>query len=220
MDTNRLILISAFAIIAVWAFSSQMTASVANQNAIVQPVFGPIGPRTPTQWGNHAQDFMLPDYLGTPHKLSEHAGKVVVVGFWTTDCVECVDELPVYEKMYKLYKDQGLEIIIINRGQAADEAAIFTSALNLTYLVLLDANDTVAKSYGLDVTPSSVLIGTDGVIQQVRYGSHYQKELGYTLRAILAKEPLPHDVPNGLPFLDALPPSELPSDRIKDPLSW
>ncbi len=220
MDTNRLILISAFAIIAIWVFSSQMTASVANQNVIVQPVFGPIGARTPTQWGNHAQDFMLPDYLGTPHKLSEHTGKVVVVGFWTTSCDECVDELPVYEKMYKLYKDQGLEIIIINRGQTADEAAIFTSALNLTYLVLLDANDSVAKSYGLDVTPSSVLIGTDGVIQQVRYGSHYQKELGYTLQAILAKEPLPHDVPYGLPLLDALPASELPSDRIKDPMSW
>lgn len=220
MDTHRLIMISAFAIVAIWIFSAQLGQSAVDPNAIVKPVFGPIGPRTPTQWGNHAQDFMLPDYLGAPHKLSEHLGKVVLLGFWTTTCDECVDELPIYEKAYKAHKADGLEIIVINRGQTANEAAVFTGALKLSYLVLLDPKDSVAKAYGIDVTPSSLLIGTDGVIQQVRQGSHYQKELEYALRAILAKEPLPHDLPTGLPYLDALPPSELPSDRIKDPMSW
>lgn len=213
-------MISAFAIVAIWVFSSQLSLTGADKNAVTVPTFGPIGARTKTEWGNHAQDFMLPDYLGTPHKLSEHLGKVVLLGFWTTRCDECVDELPLYQKMYKMYKDQGLEVIAINRGQTPNEASVFTSALKLQYLMLIDQNDAVAKAYGLDATPSSLLIDTDGVIQQVRIGSHYEKELDYTLRAIFAKEPLPHDLPATLPFLDKVPPSELPSDRIKDPMSW
>lgn len=220
MDAHRLVMISAFAIIAIWVFSSPLSLLNADKNVVVGPAFGPIGPRTPTEWGKHAQDFMLPDYLGTPHKLSEHLGKVVIVGFWTTACDECVDELPLYEKIYQRYKDQGLEIVAINRGQSANEASVFTSALKLNYLLLLDPQDTVAKSYGITTMPSSLLIDTDGVIQVVRFGSHYEKELDYLIRGIMAKEPLPHDLPATLPFLDKVPPSELPSDRIKDPMAW
>ena len=49
-----------------------------------------------------------------PLRLANLRGRVVVLEFWTFDCINCIRTLPYIEAWYEDYHDQGLEVIGIH----------------------------------------------------------------------------------------------------------
>jgi thiol-disulfide isomerase/thioredoxin len=49
--------------------------------------------------------FTLTRLDGSPLKLGDHRGKVIVINFWATWCGPCLTELPLFEKTIAKYKD-------------------------------------------------------------------------------------------------------------------
>jgi thiol-disulfide isomerase/thioredoxin len=57
-----------------------------------------------------APPFDTVDVLGRSHRLSDHAGEVVLVNVWATWCPPCRKEMPSLDRLYRNRKDQGLMV--------------------------------------------------------------------------------------------------------------
>jgi peroxiredoxin len=110
-----------------------------------------------------APEFTLKDSNGTPVKLSDYKGKVVLLNFWATWCGPCALEMPWFMEFEQQYKSQGFAVLGVSMdddGWAAVKPYIAEHKMN--YRVLL-GDDSVAQLYGgLDALPTTYIIDRDG----------------------------------------------------------
>ena len=114
--------------------------------------------------------FSLTDASGTPVRLSDYKGQVVLLNFWATWCHGCKTEIPWYMDFQKKYKAQGFTVV----GASMDDEGWkvvkpFVKEKKLNYPVVI-ASDELAKQYGLREMPLSVLIDRDGRIADSHSG--------------------------------------------------
>jgi len=77
--------------------------------------FAGKGPQVSPKPGSSAPSLMGKLFKGgTEVKLTGLRGKVVLVNFWATWCYPCRLEIPSFVRIYKDYKDKGLEILGVN----------------------------------------------------------------------------------------------------------
>jgi thiol-disulfide isomerase/thioredoxin len=57
-----------------------------------------------------APPFDTVDIQGNPERLSDQAGKVVIVNIWATWCAPCRAEMPKLDRLYREQKDNGLVV--------------------------------------------------------------------------------------------------------------
>jgi peroxiredoxin len=93
-------------------------------------------------------------------------GKVVLVNFWATSCVTCVAEMPKLVKAHETYKARGYETVAVAMSyDRPDYVVNFVKQRQLPFKVVLDVDGKLAKDFGLiKITPTSILIGTQGQI--------------------------------------------------------
>ena len=56
-------------------------------------------------------ELKFPDLDGREIDLAKYRGKVVLLDFWATWCVPCMEEMPHIKAIYQKYHDQGFEVI-------------------------------------------------------------------------------------------------------------
>jgi AhpC/TSA family protein len=64
--------------------------------------------------GSVLPDFEFTDFTGAYHHLSELKAKFILLDFWATWCVPCMEDLPVFKKTYAVFHPQGFEILGMN----------------------------------------------------------------------------------------------------------
>lgn len=99
-------------------------------------------------------------------------GKVVVVDFWATWCVPCIESMPHLKELYRKYHDKGLEIVNISVDRADARPALekLVAKLELPWPQFFDgkAHKTeYAVRYGVQPIPHVLLAGPDGMIVAV-----------------------------------------------------
>jgi len=99
-------------------------------------------------------------------------GKVVLVDFWATWCVPCIEAMPKLRELYARYHAQGLEIVNISVDQAAARPALekLVARLELPWPQAFDGKGPrteYAVRYGVGPIPHVLLAGRDGVIAAV-----------------------------------------------------
>ena len=117
-----------------------------------------------------APTFSLADATGTPIRLPDYKGKVVLLNFWATWCHGCKTEIPWYIEFQDKWKARGLAVI----GASMDDdgwkvVKPFDKVKRMNYPVVI-ANDNLAKEYGLGAMPLSVLIDREGKIADSHSG--------------------------------------------------
>ncbi len=128
-------------------------------------------------WGAEpvqAPTFTLPNLQGHPVSMGDYQGKVILVNFWATWCRDCVREMPEFEKLYQAYQGKGLAVLAIaldKEGRPAVEAFLQDEHLELTYPILLDPEERVARNYRLSWVPVTVVIGRDGQVIETILGA-------------------------------------------------
>lgn len=120
-----------------------------------------------------APPFQLKDLAGKDVKLSDFAGKVVVMDFWGTWCPPCREELPKFQELYLKYKDNpGVAFLSMNwerPGEAATRVKLvtdFMAANKYTFPVVLDHDRVAVEAYDIPGFPTVFMIDGAG---QVRY---------------------------------------------------
>jgi thiol-disulfide isomerase/thioredoxin len=137
--------------------------------------------------GQHASDFALKSLADDNIRLSEHLGEVVILNFWATWCGPCRQEMPLLDEVYAKYRRAGLTLLSINIDQNEDGVSEMVETLKVSYPVLRDSRNEVARTYQLGTLPLTVLIDREGVIRYVSEGYKAGYEARYTekLRELL-----------------------------------
>ena len=100
--------------------------------------------------GQVAPDFTLPDATGQPVNLVAllGSGPVVLVFYRGNWCPYCSVQLRAYEQALPQFKDYGATLVAIS-PQTPDLTKLTAEEKNLHFTVLSDADNTVARQYGL-----------------------------------------------------------------------
>jgi peroxiredoxin len=136
-------------------------------------LFGGSSTPPPIGRGVAAPEFELPRVDGAALNSSSLDGKVVLLNFWATWCKPCEDEMPAMERLYTGLPRSEFELVAISVDDNSDLVAPFVERLGLTFPVLLDADQAVARRYQTFKFPESLLVGRDGVVVERYIG---QKE--------------------------------------------
>lgn len=60
------------------------------------------------------KDVLIVNYVGLRPFLEKNNDKIYVINFWATWCSPCVEELPAFQKLYKNYKDDNVELVLVS----------------------------------------------------------------------------------------------------------
>ncbi len=135
------------------------------------PVRGAVYARQDALPGQPAPNFELANLAGQPVKLSDFAGKPVILNFWATWCPPCRQEMPELQAAAEEYGDR-LTIIGINHtsGDNPDLVPNFVAEYGITFPVLLDELGLVVEIYGVVGLPTTIFIDRNGVINEIITG--------------------------------------------------
>ncbi len=92
------------------------------------------------------------------------AGKPTLLIFWATWCPTCRAEVPDFAGAYHRYAPKGLQVLAVDVGynDPIPEVRQFVKARALPYTVLYDANQEAVKAFGVQGTPTIVLLDPSG----------------------------------------------------------
>lgn len=133
---------------------------------LVWMLLASVGVATPV--GTPASDFTLPDENGTPHKLSQYRGQIVVLE-WTNEQCPFVQEH--YQdktmiRLYEKYRSKGVVWLAVNSSyfnKPADTRR-WAQKNGIPYPTLQDPDGTVGRLYGARTTPHMFVIDRDGTL--------------------------------------------------------
>lgn len=110
-------------------------------------------------------DFTVTSASGENHKLSEFAGKPIVVNFWATWCPPCVRELPSFNKLAEEY-DGKVNFLMVNTEGSSENASVkqFVDSYGYTFPLYFDNSDEAYNAYGNGYIPVTVVINSNGEV--------------------------------------------------------
>lgn len=131
-------------------------------------------PAEPNIWpvsvGKAMPDLALKDLSGKTIRVSDFAGRPVLVNAWATWCPPCRKEMPLLEAYYQAHQDVDLVFLAINAGEDQETVRQFITQNGFDFPVLLDPDGETLYRMGIDDYPTTILVGRDGSVQAVHIG--------------------------------------------------
>lgn len=124
---------------------------------------------------------------GEKFDLESLRGKVVLVNFWATSCVTCVQEMPMLVDTYNKYAPQGYETIAVAMSyDPPNYVQNFAETRQLPFKVTLDPMGEIARSFGdIRLTPTTFLLDKQGRVIKRYLGEPPHQEFHATIEAAL-----------------------------------
>ena len=141
--------------------------------------------------GEDAPAFELVQADGKPVALAKLRGSVVYVDFWASWCTPCLRSMPALRTLYGKHKDQGFVVVGVNKDVTPAEAERFLRRFPVSFPLVSDSDDIVAKAFDVKTMPSGYLIDRTGTVRQVLRGftAETEVELSNQVAALLGAKP-------------------------------
>ena len=94
--------------------------------------------------------------------LAGLSGRVVLLNFWATWCLECRPEMPAFERLHREFSAQGLAVVGINAREGTSTIREYAKELGLTFPLIPDPTGKINSAYGVIGLPTTFLIGRNG----------------------------------------------------------
>ncbi|WP_338581642.1 cytochrome c biogenesis protein DipZ [Pseudomonas sp. MAG733B] len=115
-------------------------------------------------------------WLNSPELTNESLkGKVVLVDFWTFDCINCKHTLPYVKDWAKKYEKDGLVVIGVHTPEYGFERIIDNvkdkvKEYGITYPVAIDNNYAIWRNFDNQYWPAHYLIDAKGQVRFTHFG--------------------------------------------------
>ena len=116
------------------------------------------------------------EWLNSPELTRESLkGKVVLVDFWTYDCINCQHTLPYVKQWAKTYEKDGLVVIGVHTPEYGYERIIGNvkdqvRKLGITYPVAIDNNYAIWRNFDNQYWPAHYLVDAKGQVRYTHFG--------------------------------------------------
>lgn len=120
--------------------------------------------------GHAASPFQAPTLDGDTISLADLQGKVVVLNFYASWCVACLDEHAVFTQAENYYADQDFQMLGVVYQDSPENARRWMNRMGGSWPSLIDANSRIAIDYGVYGVPETYFIGRDGRIAHKQIG--------------------------------------------------
>lgn len=171
--------------IGVWAIIIGLLAvlgwGLVNSTA-TRPEAGQTAPTFPMQFfnGYHWEDQANAD-------LSDMQGKVVVLNFWASWCVECRVEADLLEQAWQQYKDKGVVFVGIAYVDSEPKSLIYLQEFKITYPNAPDLRSVASDKYEITGVPETFFIDKQGQVANVVIGPVSASVLFAQIEQLLAE---------------------------------
>jgi len=109
---------------------------------------------------------------GETVSLADHRGKLVLLIAWRTDCVACLYELPILNRLQKKYSDENFTIIGLSMDRGKNNyVAKFVKKKKMAYPVWLGYGQPIMKYTLTEVLPTMFAIGPNGELLGYHMGA-------------------------------------------------
>jgi len=114
--------------------------------------------------GNIAPSFRLKNLDEEIFDIEDDNSKFTLIDFWASWCMPCRSQNPEFVKLYKQYKDKGLEIVSISIDEDLNAWEKAIKKDSMTWVNLRDSNQIVANKYYMYQIPMTILTDINGKI--------------------------------------------------------
>lgn len=145
---------------------------------------------TPTQ----APEFSgIDQWLNSePLSMQQLRGKVVLVDFWTYDCINCINTLSHVVKWHEMYKDKGLVVIGVHTPEYAFErktenVRTALKRFDIRYPVAQDNRYETWNAYSNRYWPAFYLVNKKGQVVYTHFGEGQYEQTEARIQQLLAQ---------------------------------
>jgi|SRR5579884_3936371 len=126
---------------------------------------------TVVQAGDKAPDFSITTDAGQRVSLETYRGRVLVLNFWASWCVPCVEEAPSLNDFQKQLADKGVVVlgVSIDRNQKLYDE--FRRRFHPAFQTARDPDESIPASYGTFKVPETYIIDRNGRVAQKVIGA-------------------------------------------------
>ncbi|MCG6497289.1 TlpA family protein disulfide reductase [Kitasatospora sp. A2-31] len=131
---------------------------------------------------------------GTPVKLADYRGKVVVLNVWGSWCGPCRAEADDLQRVWEKYKDQGVQFLGINtRDPEIANAVRFEQEKGVTFPSLYDPAGTQLLKFpkgslNPQSVPTTIVVDREGKLAARAVGGQTDDALESVLQPVLAEQ--------------------------------
>ncbi|KPK82369.1 MAG: hypothetical protein AMS25_02790 [Gemmatimonas sp. SM23_52] len=136
--------------------------------------------------GHPAFDFVAPTLDGDTLSLADLRGKVVVVNFWASWCIACIDEHTYFVEAERRYADADFQILGIVYQDTPENARRWMRRMGGSWPSVIDPGSRIAIDYGVYGVPESYFIDKDGRIAYKQIGPVSRMLLRQKVDSLLA----------------------------------
>lgn len=116
------------------------------------------------QPGDSAPDFSITADSGRTITRAEFGGKLLVLNFWASYCVPCIQELPSLDQFQRELAGQGVVVLGVSIDKDPKAYKQFLEKYNVSFLTARDPDNTINSKYGTFKIPETYLINRDGKV--------------------------------------------------------
>lgn len=121
----------------------------------------------PAQTGKAAPDFTVSDGTSTVH-LASYRGQVVLVNFWASWCMPCVEEMPSLLALH--HERPNLVILAVSIDDDPEAYSNFIVRHHVDLITVRDPSQSAAKLFHTDMWPETYVIDRKGIIREKYVG--------------------------------------------------
>ncbi|MEY8876786.1 MAG: TlpA disulfide reductase family protein [Leptothrix sp. (in: b-proteobacteria)] len=126
---------------------------------------------------------------GSPHRLHDLRGQVVLVDFWATTCAICLREMPQLIATHRRFAPRGLQTLAVAMAYDPPARVIaYAEQRALPFGVVIDNLGAVARAFGpIEGTPTTLLLDRRGAVALRQVGAPDFTALHARIEQLLAQ---------------------------------